>query len=345
MVAVCAPESSDEISVDPDNGAFRHAEDIILASLYYYVVSGKHLVEIHMGLNLVEIALFNAFDAKKHWNHPVRMVLYPHLFAHELAEELTTQQLLEDGAVFPQIFATTNAALMRHLNDRFSEYQLGRDEDFELREKVLLTGRQGKKLEDVLPRASLVWEKQYANVWQTYSTEIVDAAFSKDSDVANDECIQALFGNLSELFHQKLPKRYGKLKTKSGLARFIADTMHHLIISHEIYGTAGVRLSLDPRINKVQVPKDGGPPAIDEWRSLACVAMATSRVRYTSLLINFSNVFNDLEDENLRAEFRKAHVKMKARLQKLEEKFNEDGVDNYQSLRLLPSDLDIGAGY
>ena len=76
------------------------------------------------------------------------------------------------------------------------------------------------------------------------------------------------------------------------MARFIADTMHHLIIRHEIYGTSGVRLSLDPRINKVQVPKDGGTYAIDEWRSLACVAMATSRVRYTLLMVNFENVFS-----------------------------------------------------
>ena len=36
---------------------------------------------------------------------------------------------------------------------------------------------------------------------------------------------------------------------------------------------------------------------------------------------------------------------MKARLQQLEDKYNSDGVDNYQMLRLLPSELDIGAGY
>ena len=152
--------------------------------------------------------------------------------------------------------------------------------------------------------------------------------------------------NLSELFHQPLPKRYEQLKTKTGLARFVSDTIHHLVIRHEVYGTTGVRLSLDPRMNKVQVPKDGGPCAIDEWRSLACVAMATSRVRYTSLMeVNFSNLFNDIEDEDLRTEFRLAHTRMKAKLQQLEEDFTTDGVDNYQQLRLLPSELDIGAGY
>jgi hypothetical protein len=293
----------------------------------------------------VEIALFKDNDAKKQWNHPVRMALYPHLFAHELAEELTTQNLLEDGAVFSQIFATTNSALMRHLNDRFSEYQLGRDEDFDHRTKVLLAGGKGEALSDALPRSSLVWEQEYAAVWQEYAESIVNAAYGNDAKVATDECIQTLYANLSEMFHQPLPKRYARLETRSGLARFIADTMHHLIIRHEVYGTSGVRLSLDPRINKVQVPKDGGPYAVDEWRSLACVAMATSRVRYTKLMINFENVFSDIEDEDLRQQFRLAHTQMKSRLQGLEDKFTSDGVDNYQTLRLLPSDLDIGAGY
>lgn len=73
--------------------------------------------------------------------------------------------------------------------------------------------------------------------------------------------------------------------------------------------------------------------------------MGTSRVRNTSLLINFSNVFNDIEDEKLRTEFRLAHTRMRAKLQQLEEDFTTDGVDNYQRLRLLPSDLDIEAGY
>lgn len=345
VVSVCGPGTETEIPVNPDDSSFRNAEEIILASLYFYVVSGKHLVEIHMGLNLVEIALFNAFDAKKDWGHPVRMVLYPHLFAHELAEELTTQNLLEDGAVFPQIFATTNAALVRHLNDRFSEYELGKDEDFDQRAKTILTNRKGENIDEVVPRSSLVWELKYAKIWHQYTTELVDATYETDAAVASDDCVSTLFANLTELFHQPLPNRYGEFKTKAGLARFLSDTIHHLVIRHEVYGTTGVRLSLDPRINKVQVPKDGGTYPIDEWRSLACVAMATSRVRYTSLLLNFSNVFNDIADANLRTEFRLAHTRMKAKLQKLEEEFTTDGVDNYERLRLLPSDLDIGAGY
>ncbi len=121
--------------------------------------------------------------------------------------------------------------------------------------------------------------------------------------------------------------------------------MHHLIIRHEVYGTTGVRLALDPRINKVQVPKDGGTYAVDEWRSLACIAMATSRVRYTLLMPDFTNTFNDLKNETDRRKFRQAHTQMKNELRALETEFTSDGIDNYENLRPLPSELDIGAGY
>ena len=121
--------------------------------------------------------------------------------------------------------------------------------------------------------------------------------------------------------------------------------MHHLIIRHEVYGTSGVRLALDPRINKVQVPKDGGTYGVDEWRSLACVAMATSRVRYTQLMTDFTNTFEDLPDAELRQKYTDAHNHMKSQLEALESEFKDDRVDNYDTLRLLPSDLDIGAGY
>ena len=345
LIEVRAPHSDVILNADPSDAAFRHAEDLILASISFYVVSGKHLVEIHMGLNLVEVALFNSFDAKREWFHPVRLALYPHLFAHELAEELTTQNLLEDEAVFTQIFATTNASLMRHLNDRFHEYQLARDEDFELREQTLLSGRAGSKLEDVLPRSSLVWEKEYAAIWQEYSNQLVNAAFADDAAVARDGCVQALFANLSQMYKKELPKRYDEFHTRSGLARFISDTMHHLIIRHEVYGTSGVRLSLDPRISKVQVPKDGGTYSVDEWRSLACIAMATSRVRYAKLMTDYTNTFDDLRDEPTKARFKDAFASMQAQLKSLEQKYRGDGVDNYECLRLLPSDLDIGAGY
>lgn len=53
------------------------------------------------------------------------------------------------------------------------------------------------------------------------------------------------------------PNHFDELRTRSGLARFSADMLHHLFIRHDVYGTSGIRLAVDPRINKAHVPKDG----------------------------------------------------------------------------------------
>ncbi|MCY2977135.1 MAG: hypothetical protein NTU79_00490 [Planctomycetota bacterium] len=345
LISVRAPHSQVEVAADINDPVFRHAESMILASIYFYVVSGKHLVEIHMGLNLVEIALFNAFDANQQWFHPIRVAMYPHLFAHELAEELTTENLLEDNAIFPQIFATTNASLARYLNDRFAEYQLGRDEDFDEREAILLTGRHGTTLEETLPNCSLIWENRYAALWNEYASSLINATYESDEALRNDEFVMQFASNLDAFFQQPLADKYEKLSTRLGLTRLISDTMHHLIIRHEVYGTSGVRLALDPRINQVQVPKDGGPPAIDEWRSLACIAMATSRVRYVKLMGGFKYLFQDLKQANVRQQFDEAHDRLQESLLQLEKDFKAEGIDDYGRLRPLPSELDIGAGY
>lgn len=45
---VIAPRARIKISVDKKSGTFRRAEAMILSSLYFSVVAGKHLAEIHM---------------------------------------------------------------------------------------------------------------------------------------------------------------------------------------------------------------------------------------------------------------------------------------------------------
>jgi hypothetical protein len=46
------------------NQAFRRAEAMLISSLYFSVIAGKHLAEIHMTYNLLEVAAHNAFDVK-----------------------------------------------------------------------------------------------------------------------------------------------------------------------------------------------------------------------------------------------------------------------------------------
>jgi len=347
LISVVAPHMSEMLPADPRSPSFRRAESLVLASMYYQVISGKHLAEIHMTYNLVEVAMHDAFDAQGQWTHPFRTFLYLHFFSHELAEEITTEHLVQEGAVFSQIFATTHDSLVHHLNDCYTNFEYGEDENFEAREAMLtMQGSAGKK-GDILPNACIKWELQYAEIWQKYTTALMDIIYKDDAAVQVDKYMQDFHAGLLQVMVKGLPARYEDFKTKAGVARFASDTIHHAVVRHQVYGTTGIRAALDPRISKVQVPRDGGTYAVNEWRSLALVALATGKARFTLLLGDFTYLLDGV-DAQYKDSMHSVFDQLQEDLRILEAEWNtteEEKQHNYDYFRAVPSVLHTGPGY
>lgn len=346
LTSVIAPNTDNEILPNPMDATFRHAESMVIASMYYQVISGKHLADIHMTYNLLEVVLHNAFDAQGQYAHPIRTFMYLHLFSHELAEELTTEHLVQEGAVFSQVFATTHDSLVQHLNDQYHRFEYAQDEDFEYR-KEIMTMENG----ELLPGACINWELEYAKVWKTYTDNIMDVVYADDQAVANDQYVQDMARGMKEVFLNGMPERYDDFKTKQGLSRWASDTIHHLVVRHQVYGTTGINSALDPRISSTQIPKDGGTPAVDEWRSLMGVALATACARFTLLYgkddEKFVYLLDGLEPKyknGMTPIFEQLHDDLK----ELDEKWTKSSADlefNYNYFRAIPSKLRTGPGY
>lgn len=128
---VVTPKTQIKTMTNPMSGTFRRAESMIVSSIYFKTVVGKHLVEIHMTFNLLEVALHNAFDydlnktfPRSTFNgHPIRLILYIHLFNHILAAELTVCHLVQEAAVFSQIWALTYDSLLNYITIQVSEWK------------------------------------------------------------------------------------------------------------------------------------------------------------------------------------------------------------------------------
>lgn len=346
LVSVVAPQSQFEILADPHNPEFRRAECLFLASIYYQVISGKHLAEIHMTYNLVEVSMHNAFDAQNQWTHPFRTFMYLHFFSHELAEEMTTEHLVQERGVFSQIFSTTHDEMINHLNDTYANFIYGEDEEFESRAEAM-TMSNG----EILPQACIKWELEYFEIWDKYTTDLIDIIYTSDEMVVSDKYIQDFHTGLLQVMVQGLPERYENFKTKKGVARFAADTIHHAVIRHQVYGTTGIKAAMDPRISTTQVPRDTGTPGINEWRSLAYVALATGVARFTLLTGPEGKDFTYLLD-GIDGKYRKPMANVFQQLQTalltLDEKWTEGVVErdfNENYFRAIPSDLHTGPGY
>lgn len=352
LVSVVAPGTEAELPADPRDPQFRRAEAMVVASLYYQVISGKHLAEIHMTFNLIEVSMHNAFDARGQWNHPFRTFLYLHFFSHELAEELTTEHLVQEGAVFAQIFATTGDALIDHLNDCYADFEFGVDEDFDARSASMRMPTTDGSTGALLPDCAVSWELEYFAIFHAYATKLVDVIYATDTDVVADPYLQEFHRGLLQVFLRGLPDRYDAFRTKAGVARFAADTIHHCTVRHQVYGTTGIRAALDPRISMTQVPKDGGTTGVEEWRSLAYVALATGQARFTLLTgptgQDFTYLLEDLDDEAKRTAMADVFRDLQKDLLALEARWTSDPASarfNYDYFRALPSDLHTGPGY
>jgi len=351
LVSVIAPNSTKEVSVDVNNPEFRRAESLLAATIYFKVISGKHLAEIHMTMNLIEVSMHNAFDVQGQWSHPFRNMLYLHFFAHELAEELTTTHLVQESSVFNQVFATTHASLIQHLNDTYSSFEYGADEDFDSRVEIMTMPAQGEEKGKILPNACVSWELEYFAIFHKYTTNIIDIAYPDDDAVQKDSYLQDFHSSLTQVLVNGLPARYDSFQSKEGVARFAADTIYHMVVRHQVYGTCGVRAALDPRVSQTQVPCDQGTPSIDDWRSLAFVALATAKSKFTLLTgpegQDFSYLLDGV-DESVRLPMVKVFADLQSELQALEKDWTtgeSDKTYNYDYFRPLPSELRTGAGY
>jgi hypothetical protein len=182
---------------------------------------------------------------------------------------ITVRHLVQEGAVFNQIFALKYDSLMNFLQQTYTGFVYASDEDFEGRTHTM------EKLRETEPAStsedestsvgetppspksagrptldfvcSLDWELKYHGIFTKYADSLVDAIYEDDEHVENDCELQDFYVCLNTLF-ETIPDRYNAFKSKAGISRFLSDTINHLVVGHEFYGTTGVSGATDPRV-------------------------------------------------------------------------------------------------
>jgi len=297
------------------------------------VVAGYHLMGIHVCMNLVSIALNNAFDTADKF-HPFRVIMNVHFFNHVFVNELTTAHLLAETAVFAQIFPTTFYGLCDYLNDKYVNFEYAKDCKCEERQ-AMLDGRFPK-------HSQLSWEKPYTKVYRRYGQEVVNAIWDSDEAVQRDPLIQKFAAEMNKRILLGLPPRHN-FQTREGVGRFIADTIYVVTVRHEVYGTKATMPGMDPKIMNGQIPRDFGPDAVEVYNSVLWVGLATSQANFAKLRQDFKFLLAILPEETQRSALGKAMDNFQQGLTDIQKEFEHDY--DYDYLKTMPSQLETGAGY
>ena len=262
---------------------FDQAEQIILTSSYILVVVGYHAGGIHVMMNMLALALHNGFDTNDgSYFHPWRTAMHLHFFNHIIVNDSTTGHLLENSAIFTQIFPFTVYALYDFLHAVVRNFDYMSDADLEARKAVT---------DGIMPeQATLNWEAKYKQIYCNYAQMVADVCWKTDADVAKDVQMQMFLRNLASNIPKGLPSRFKSegtiaFTTKAQVVEFTASAIHIVTCRHEVYGTLFGNWAYEPYIMQSQLPLDFGPPAVNDYQSMVGIAMATSRKPATKLMI------------------------------------------------------------
>jgi len=145
-----------------------------------------------------------------------------------------------------------------------------------------------------------------------------------------------------------IPSKYHSFQTREGVERFISESMFVLIVLHEVYGTKVPSYATQPEILPSEIALDGNPPTLEDYTSLILVTAATSRVKFSNLLEQDPVAPFENCQQLLAVRLSKLFYGLQQRLRELEIKWTSSAEQifiNEQYHRILPSELEVGAGY
>jgi len=209
--------------------------------------------------------------------------------------------------------------------------------------------------DNVPVNSQIHWQRRYKEIFLNYAQELVYAIWEKDEDLAGDRQMKQFYDELDGYLKRRnnnqgagLPDRYKRFRSRDALSHFLADTMFVVILMHEVYGTYVPSWATDASLLPSEVPKDKPIPTIEDYASLIMVTAATSRVKFPLLLEQ--NAFDPFSKCNERfvQVLPQIFLRLQKRLRNLDSEWTataEQLFINTQYGRVLPRDLEVGAGY
>jgi hypothetical protein len=234
------------------------------------------------------LATRNALPAR----HPVKRLLWPHIFRTQFSNWVTTVGQLSPGGDFESIFSFTRESLLRLFDETYESFDATVIDPVRDAEKRGIVDR-GLDL-PVLANAIAVHDVMVA-----HAERYLRAYYADDAALAADVDVQRWFTQLDQL----MPNGVGALgdtKTRDAASRLIGSLIHLVSYQHEAYGTLLWNYQLWTQVQPIRVAIDGSPEPVDVYQRLVNADFGLN-IRRSPMMQDFSYL---AIDERGRAAFR-----------------------------------------
>ncbi|MFT7597902.1 MAG: hypothetical protein ACI8TP_000822 [Acidimicrobiales bacterium] len=227
--------------------------------------------------------------------HPVRRLLWPHVFGTHANNDLVTQLQMAKGGEFESIFSFTHDALLQLFEDTTDQFQLAAINP------ALDAEQRGVDLPELVApaqenRCSLL------DVFERHAQRYLALYFNSDEEVAGDPDIAGWLADLDAQLPGGVSKITGKPPTLRGLASLAATLIYLATVEHEITGSGLWDYQLWNDTSPVRVYEDGRNVPLDVYQRLIN-ADFNLNVSRTPLLADFSYLALDARGEQAFKQF------------------------------------------
>jgi lipoxygenase len=227
-------------------------------------------------------------------NHPLRRLLWPHMFGTQYSNQLITKGQMVDGGDFETIFSFTLKGMYKLFEDSYEQF------DIAVLDPELDAEHRGIK-DAGFETPALANRKAHFDVMHAHAVNYLQLYYASDADLRADTAVAAWTSALNEMVPNGVAAVLGTGVTLDGLTRLTAVLIYMATVEHEILGTGLWNYQMWSHVQPVRVYKNGQREPVDVYQRLVN-ANFNLNVSRAQLLQDFSYL---ALDENGATAFRK----------------------------------------
>ncbi len=261
------------VSLEPGAAGWVDAERMAVCSVTTHAAMVRHFNWLHLTAGQpLEAATRNRLPA----NHPIRRVLWPHVFGTHAGNALVTDVLLSPGGDFEGIFSFTHRGMCELFDATATSFDLASINP------VLDASRRGITQSAVSTPASDNWSSLYAVMFD-HAQRYLAVYYASDEDVVADQALGAWVEDLDQSLPNGTRGVLGETVTAAGVASLLATVIYLATVEHEITGSGLWDYQLWTDTSPVRIYEDGRRLPVDVYQRLVN-ANLTLNVHRTMLL-------------------------------------------------------------
>lgn len=242
----------------PGDANWEIAEKIALCAATTHVSLVRHFNWVHLASGApLAMATRNSLPA----NHPVRRLLWPHIFGTQYSNELVTKGQMVKGGDFETIFSFTHQGMCKLFEETYNEY------DITTLDPTLDAQRRGIKHAG-FETPALANREALFDVMHAHALAYLRLYYSSDQQLRADASFQSWIDELQRMIPGGVQKLLGSPITIESAARLIAAFIYLASVEHEILGTGLWNYQVWTHIQPARVYKNGQREPLDVYQRL-----------------------------------------------------------------------------